>query len=44
MAFITATDTAALIDQDVSQAIISDVAGEGSQVLPLFKPLPQMRS
>lgn len=42
MAFITANDAAALIDQDVSAEIISDLAGGGSRVLPLFKALPQM--
>ena len=44
MAFITANDAAALIDQDVSAEIISDLAGGGSRVLPLFKALPQMSS
>lgn len=44
MSFITANDTAALIDQDVSAEIISDLAGGGSRVLPLFKALPQMSS
>ncbi len=42
MAFITANDAAALIDQDVAAEIISDVSGQGSQVLPLLRALPNM--
>lgn len=44
MAFVTANDVTALIQEDVAQDIISDVSGRGSQILPLFTQLPQMSS
>lgn len=42
MAFITANDAAALIDQEVSADIITNIVSDGSQFLPLMKRLPDM--
>lgn len=44
MTFITRNNADALIIPEVAQGIISDIAGGGSRLLPLFTQLPQMSS